>query len=117
MGARFISLLSLSFACLPATRRAAAVLQAKAKASAAKLPKETYEDEIAVGYYYDSSFSCFCDANCSKHGDCCDHCDLGVPLEQARWRLTKLKNKAGMRLSRERRRSEQSAEQRRGEIT
>eukprot|EP00747_Dinoflagellata_sp_TGD_P013568 gnl/TRDRNA2_/TRDRNA2_122675_c0_seq1.p1 gnl/TRDRNA2_/TRDRNA2_122675_c0~~gnl/TRDRNA2_/TRDRNA2_122675_c0_seq1.p1 ORF type:complete len:106 (+),score=19.59 gnl/TRDRNA2_/TRDRNA2_122675_c0_seq1:181-498(+) len=30
--------------------------------------------------------------------ECCDHCNLNVTLEEARWTLTKCKNKAGMRL-------------------
>ncbi|CAE8696003.1 unnamed protein product [Polarella glacialis] len=34
--------------------------------------------------------------------DCCDNCNLQVPLEDARWRLGKCKNTAGKRLSRQR---------------
>lgn len=33
---------------------------------------------------------------------CCDNCDMNVPLEQARWRLHSCKNSAGKRLSRSR---------------
>lgn len=32
--------------------------------------------------------------------ECCDNCDVGVPLEFARWRLQKCKNNVGKRLSR-----------------
>lgn len=35
--------------------------------------------------------------------ECRDNCDVGVPLEQARWRLQKCKNNVGKRLSRGRR--------------
>lgn len=34
--------------------------------------------------------------------ECCDNCDVKVPLEEARWRLKKCKNSAGKRLSRQR---------------
>lgn len=34
--------------------------------------------------------------------ECCDNCNLQVPLEDARWRLQKCKNNAGKRLSRHR---------------
>merc|ERR1712012_663080 len=33
--------------------------------------------------------------------ECCDNCNVSVPLEQARWRLNKCKNTAGKRLSRQ----------------
>mmetsp|Transcript_96082 Transcript_96082/g.248950 ORF Transcript_96082/g.248950 Transcript_96082/m.248950 type:complete len:90 (-) Transcript_96082:25-294(-) len=34
--------------------------------------------------------------------ECCDNCNLSVPLENARWRMEKCKNSAGKRLSRHR---------------
>mmetsp|Transcript_67984 Transcript_67984/g.188276 ORF Transcript_67984/g.188276 Transcript_67984/m.188276 type:complete len:331 (+) Transcript_67984:76-1068(+) len=34
--------------------------------------------------------------------ECCDNCDMRIPLEQARWRLNSCKNSAGKRLSRHR---------------
>merc|ERR1712187_146972 len=34
--------------------------------------------------------------------ECCDNCNVCVPLEQARWRLDKCKNTAGKRLGRQR---------------
>lgn len=42
------------------------------------------------------------DTGVSTNGtdECCDNCNLQVPLEDARWRLTKCKNTAGKRLSR-----------------
>merc|ERR1712014_227156 len=38
------------------------------------------------------------------HGsdECCDNCDVTIPLELARWRLDKCKNNVGKRLSRAR---------------
>lgn len=37
--------------------------------------------------------------------ECCDNCNVHVPLEQARWRLQRCKNNVGKRLSRTRRQS------------
>lgn len=41
--------------------------------------------------------------------ECCDNCDVTVPLELARWRLQKCKNTAGKRLSRGRKQATASA--------
>merc|ERR1712204_47278 len=32
--------------------------------------------------------------------ECCDNCNVGIPLELSRWRLDKCKNNVGKRLSR-----------------
>jgi len=44
------------------------------------------------------------------HGseECCDNCDVRVPLSMARWRLDKCKNNVGKRLSRGRKQASQS---------
>eukprot|EP00928_Gymnodinium_smaydae_P055863 TRINITY_DN39331_c0_g1_i1.p1 TRINITY_DN39331_c0_g1~~TRINITY_DN39331_c0_g1_i1.p1 ORF type:complete len:324 (+),score=52.45 TRINITY_DN39331_c0_g1_i1:53-1024(+) len=42
-------------------------------------------------------------------GECCDNCDVGIPLELARWRLNKCKNNVGKRLSRGRKQSAASS--------
>merc|ERR1712203_1351821 len=38
--------------------------------------------------------------NVTGSNECCDNCNVGIPLEMARWRMDKCKNNVGRRLGR-----------------